>query len=652
MRLFQRAVATALALSFSLANGVTRFASAQDASPPATASPATDPLPEIPETIVPGRTGSFPAEPLTPDTILSATNTPAATRSIGSSYTVIDSEKIAASQQQNVAEVLRGTPGLDVVRQGGPGGVTTVFLRGANSQQTKVLIDGVPVNDPSNASRLFDFSNLSTDNIERIEVIRGPQSVLYGSDAIGGVVNIITKRGQGPFTAKVGAMGGTYGTHQETVSASGGDERTYYALGGSFLKTDGISSASRRNGNREPDGYSNGSVSGRFGWNPDETWNVDYMFRYTDARAELDDFSFGLGVPVDNLIRRNISKIFTNRVQLTNLAVDGLIEQKVGFSLTDYNRLDTDSGPFSPPLFVGQTRKVDYQASLQLTDSNTFTAGTSYQHEDGSSTFNPLASLTDIAFYLQDQFQLLENWSTTVGVRWDDYNRAGPAQTYRVASVYRFDESATSLHGSLGTGFRAPALAESLFAFGNPNLRPESSKGWDAGVRQELVDGTIVVDATVFDNFLNNLIVFDFNTFNLENVGRARTTGAELSGMCYVTERVTLTGGYTFTNARNLDTGVMLLRRPREKSTIGLEYLFPNESTRVGINALLVGQRLDTGNNILARYTLVNLTARQQLGRHSEFFLRVDNLFNESYEEVRGYGVPGVATYAGFNLTY
>jgi len=316
--------------------------------------PEEEPVPELPPTIVPGRIGNFPAEPLEGDTVLSPNRNPTPASQSGSSITVISQDQIRRGGQVNVAEVLRGQLGVDVVRQGGPGGVTSVFLRGGNSAHTKVLLDGISLNDPSNASRAFDFSNLTVDNIERIEVLRGPQSMVYGSDAIGGVVNIVTKRGEGPLSIRASAMGGSFNTGQTSLNASGGNERAYYSVTGAFLSTGGISAASARNGNTEHDSYNNGTVSGRLGYNLGDTWNVDYVFRYIDAAAEIDDVPFPGPLPVDNLIRKNLTKNFSNRVQLTNWMADGLVQQKVGFSLNDVGRHDTDPGFFSPARFHGE----------------------------------------------------------------------------------------------------------------------------------------------------------------------------------------------------------------------------------------------------------------------------------------------------------
>ena len=509
---------------------------------------------ELPETVVPGRP-SFPANPLDTDTLLTPNRLETAANQVGSSYTVIGESEIQQSRQSSVAEVLRGKLGLDVVRSGGAGGATSVFLRGANSQHTKVLLDGMPINDPSHPNRGFDFSSLTADNVQRIEVLRGPQSILYGSDAIGGVINIITKRGEGPATIRASGMGGSFGTARTSLSVSGGDQASYYSIAGAYSHTDGISAASVLTGNSEPDRHRNGNVSGRLGWNLSEEFNVDYVFRYIDRDVEIDSFDFTAGF-TDDLVRANLSQQFMNRVQLRSLSWDGLIENKVGFSLTDYQRQDTATMfAFEASEFHGQTRQLDWQSNLAFTENQLVTVGVDYLHETASSDLNAEQQQFNTGVYLQDQVVLSENWFAGLGVRWDSHSAAGNASTYRISTRYLALARATELHGSIGTGFRAPALAENFFTGGNPALLPESSKGWDAGIQQSFLEGVIVIDATYFHNDFRNLIDFDFTTFTLQNIGRARAAGVEVTGTCLLTQQSSLSANYTYTNSKDLQFG-------------------------------------------------------------------------------------------------
>jgi vitamin B12 transporter len=609
--------------------------------------------PVLPETVVEGNPNAFPAHPLDPAAILSAGRMATYGGRVGSSYEVITAEEIARSQKTTVLEVLRGRAGISVASQGGRGGLTSVFMRGGNSAHTKVLLDGIPINDPSNASRLFDFSTMTVDNIERIEILRGPQGVLYGSDSIGGVINIVTRRGEGKPRLVVSGMGGSFGTGRSSMSLSGGDEKQYYSISGSYFSSENISHASSARGNSERDPYRNGTVAGRFGRHLGDDLHLDYVFRYTEADAEIDDFDFVSGLPVDNLGRANLSNQFFHRIQMQKLQMDGSIEHVVGFSLTNFDRRDTDSG-FAPSQYLGQTRVFDYQSNLLLTENNQFTVGASYQHEQASSDQDPLARQFSSAVYLQDQFTLGNRLHTTAGVRWDDYSTAGRASTYRVTSVLQVDDSGLAVHSSLGTGFRAPALAENLFTFGNPDLRPEYSRGWDVGIEKRLAEGRLIVDTTFFRNDFRDLIVFNPNSSlgpfgALENVGAARSAGVELSARWLWSEKTSARASYTFDDAIDHGSGTQLPRRPRDSFLITLDHQL-NEQTSAGLTLLHVGNRNDVAQQLESYYKL-DLYLSWTLNDEWRIFARIDNMLDQQYEEIFGYGTPGIGGFAGLSWT-
>ncbi|MDP7277218.1 MAG: TonB-dependent receptor, partial [Planctomycetaceae bacterium] len=395
----------------------------------------------------------FPRHPLSGRAVLSSTRTEILRERNGSSVTVISGKALRRSGKALLHEALRGVPGLDVVRAGGPGQQTSIFIRGTESRHTKVLLDGIPLNDPSSPSRAFDFSNLAVENIERVEILRGPQSTLYGSDAIGGVVNIVTRRGQGAPRYRFRTLGGRYGTFQQSASVSGSTDRTYYSLGGSYLESDGFTTAAPRFGNTENDGVRNGNLSGRFGWLLDKQNDIDVVFRYTDAESQIDGFLFPIGT-VDDLARKLKNETFAMRTQLRREMLDGAIEQKVGFSFSNFNRRDTSPGLFGTPAFDGQTIKFDWQANLLLYESerirNVLTTGVDHLDEEGASTGSPRESMYGTGVFVQEQVVLNGNWSSVVGARWDRYSRAGAAKTYRVTSRYSFEDNGTALHASLG----------------------------------------------------------------------------------------------------------------------------------------------------------------------------------------------------------
>ncbi len=619
--------------------------------PPPAPSVEDDQLPTLPDIVVPGRPGPFPLNPIPEDAVVTPSRGVTLRSQTGSSVTVVTSEQIQRSGQSSVLGVLRGVAGLDVVQQANPGSVTSIFMRGANSEHTKVLLDGIPLNNPADPTRRFDFGNLTVDNIERIEVVRGPQSLVYGSDAIGGVINIITKRGEGPLSSQVSAMGGSFGTHEERVSASGGDDTRYYSFGASYLQSDGFSALSRRFGGIEKDGYRNASFSGRYGWMPTETLNVDYVFRYTDADVEIDGFL------ADDLIRQTKTNQFFNRIQLQSLLWDGLVEQKVGFSYTDHAVVDTNPGFFGTPRFDGQNSQLDYQANLQLHETNTLTAGVDYLHEQGSPFDNARQSQHLKGVFVQDQFRIGQRSYTTIGTRWDDHSVAGTAQTYRFTQVFDIYETGANIHSSIGRGFRAPAISQRFGFVGNPNLRPEFSKGWDIGFGQTLFDSNVVLDATYFRNDFTDLIqfVFDPNAPNgigfLENVQLAEAMGVELTSSVQLTADTSLTLAYTYTDTEDLLNQRRLLRRPRNKVGLNIQHRCLDDRANINAYLLYVSNRQDFdefgGIIELADYITLNLSGTYRLTEAWELFGRVDNLTDSDYEEVYSFATPGISAYAG-----
>jgi len=608
-------------------------------------------VPELPETMVEAE--------LSGQEVSAPTRTARPLEQVASSTTIVTGEQLQDQNFTLVAEALRSVPGVDVVRAGPTGGQTSLFLRGANSQHTKVLIDGIPVNDPSNASRSFDFSALAVDEIERIEVVRGPQSTLYGTDAIGGVVSIVTKRGQGPLSVQAYGEGGSFGTHREGIRASGGTECYHYSIGGSFYQADGFSAAAERLGNVEDDGFRLGTVSSRFGWTPADSFDVDCVVRWTDSRAELDDASFSLGQPpTDDPRRLYLTNQLFSRIQTTWRMLDDAIEQKVSFNVSDYDRTDTDDE--FPTDFAGRTLMFDWQSNLHLTCNNLLVVGVDYLDESASSFapfgFPPFADASQdkTGIYVEDQFQLGERWFNTVGFRWDEWNTAGSADTYRLTSLYRIDETGTALHGTIGTGFRAPSLAENLFPFGNPNLLPERSKGWDVGATQQLVPDQLIVDVTYFRNDIQDLILFDLATFTLENIGQARTHGVEVTGRWHWSDDTLVTANYTRTDTLDLDTGSPLVRRPRDKGNVSIGHYFLDRRAYADLNAWIVGQRTDSrdGSVTLPGYAVINLAGYYNVTDRMQLFSRIDNLFNRQYEQITGYSTGGFLAVGGVRCTW
>lgn len=611
------------------------------------------------------------AEEKTPqmgEMVVTATRDEVPIEQVGSSITVITAKEIEQQQKRTVADALRMVPGLDLVRTGSFGGSTSVFMRGAKSEHTLVLIDGIEMNDPSSTGGGYNFSNLTTDNIERIEILRGPQSTLYGSHAIGGVINIITKRGDGKLKGFLSAEGGSYATARENAGINGGTGLLQYSLTVSRLDTGGISSAGERYGNTERDGYQNSTVAGRLGITPTSNSEIDLTLRYDRSRTSVDNGG-GVGKDDPNHIMKSDELFFRSQGWLSLL--DDLWEQKLGVSFTDISWRDDNDRDSSHPLdllrssFHGQSVKLDWQHTLKLHKTTTLVVGVETTEENGKSdyysesSFGPYTSTWDERFarttgvYLQDQLNLFDAWFSTFGVRVDDHSKFGTETTYRFTTAYLIKQTDTKFKGSYGTGFKAPSLYQLYSSYGSPDLKPDKSIGWDVGVEQGLPFMKTTLGATWFRNEYSQMIDFDMVTWKYTNVAKAHTQGLELTAALQPVDDLTLKAGYTYTETKDDLTGKQLIRRPKNKLTFDANYSFLKKAN-VNLGLVYVGTRYsDTANTTKMKdYLLVNLAASYNVTKNLQVFGRIDNLFDRQYEEVAGYGTPGIGTYGGVKVSF
>ncbi len=606
-----------------------------------------------------------------PNVVVTATRTETPENEIGSAMTVITAKDIADKNINNVADALRTVPGLDVVRSGGAGQQTSVFMRGANSNHTLVLVDGVEMNDPSSPTGAFDFAFLQTDNIERIEVVRGAASAAYGSDAIGGVINVITKKGTGKTKLTAVAEGGSYGTWKTGGNISGGTDRVNYSFDVSRLETSGFSAADKNLGNVLPNGYRNTNLSGRTGFKVNEALDLGVTLRYGEGKSFLDNGG-GKGADDPNSYGR-FNELFTRGFGHLKL-FEGFWEQTVGvaYSRTDRNNvnaIDPLNNFSSAATNLGEKVKLDYQNIFHVHKSNTVMLGIEEEADSlssfasayspdpiygySSSASIPIKTMNTLGYYLQDQIKLFDRSFTTLGVRYDDNNRFGGHETWRANELYTIKETGTRLKGSYGTGFKAPTLNQlydTIYNTGNINLKPETSRGWDVGVEQDVFKKFSTVGISYFENAFSNLIQADAATYVNQNVSKAKTNGIETFMEMRPLTDLTLRSTYTYQDAKDLDTGNQLLRRPRNKASFDTDYRFL-EKAHVHVNVLMVGQKADYASTV-AGYVMLNLSGSYDIHKYVQVFGRIDNVLNKQYEEVYGYGTSSVAGYGGVKLSY
>lgn len=604
------------------------------------------------------------------EVVVTATRTPTELDRIGgSSLTVITAEEIEAKGQLTVEEVLKGTPGLDVVANGGLGTSTSVFIRGADSKNTLILLDGVMFNDPSSPQRDANLANLTTDNIERIEIVRGPMSVLYGSNATAGVINIITRRGKGAPSFSLGGEAGSYGTWKTYAGASGALERFHYSLGLSRTESQGFSTANDDNQRiptgegktSEKDGWRNSTLSGNVGYLLTPDAELSAVFRYMDSRVDIDSSVNGylqddkIGAPRDKFID---SEELLARVNLRNRLLAGRLDSNLYYQRTDKERVIIDD--FGRTLYNGESAEVGWQGSLAPVHGHGLTLGLAYLDErmdtSGGFTLIDERSANVGSIWLQDQFSPGKAFTLVAGLRLDDHDRFGSKATYRISPSYEVVATGTTFKAAYGTGFRAPSLFE-LYApyYGNSALEAEESKGWDVGVEQELLGGGLTVGATYFQTKFDNLIQYDFTTWRYEQAsGETTVRGVESFLRWSPWAALDLTATHTYTDTEKA-SGERLSRRPLNKASLGAGYRF-SQRLRGNLQLLWVGERDESpfardkdGNRVytLDAYTVVNLAARYALSPNLDLYGRIDNLFDEKYEEAWSYATPGISGHVG-----
>ncbi|MBI3594198.1 MAG: TonB-dependent receptor [Nitrospirae bacterium] len=560
--------------------------------------------------------------------------------------TVITHSDIEKKGVPFVVDLLRLQPDLQVVQNGGPGTVATLLLRGGASSQVLVLVDGIKLNSPSVGTT--DLSSLLTSDVERIEIIKGPQSTLYGSEAMAGVVNIITKKGAGPLKGDLSLEGGSFSTYKAAGSVSGGTEKTNYRLTTTYFKTDGIPVA--KNGS-VANGDTNTSASARLGVNPSDSSSVELNFRYGKDKVNIDNYNSQFE-PVDTLN-------FVQNHETWLAAITGRVflwekyEQRLTLS-TLWDDLDaTDPvASYNSYRIKSKTELFDWQHTLHL-HPLTLTGGFVYRVEASVSDGSFDQSIYNKAAYLNGKLGLIDDTLIiNAGGRHDEHSIFGVADTYRIGALYDLKQIEMRFKANLGSGFRAPALSELYDPYiGNPDLKPEKSTGFDAGVEKDLFEKKLMIGASYFWQHYNDLIQYSSSAFLIENIGTAQTEGIEVNATVQPVNNLKLNGAYTYLVAVNKDTDAFLTLRPRNKVTSSIEYIMAN-FTAVGEYLYVSGRNDSSLNRDLSAYSLVNLRGSYLLAKNLSLFARIDNLFNKSYEEIAAFGTPGISVYGGVKASF
>jgi vitamin B12 transporter len=579
--------------------------------------------------------------------------------SVASSITLITAEDIAAKQEQTLPDVLADSPGLNVVQEGGPGGQTSVFMRGTNSNHVKVLVDGIDVSDPSSPTDAFDFGQFLAADIASVEILRGPQSGLYGSDAIGGVITVTTKSGEGPAQVTAGAEAGSFATFNQNAGVSGSSGPFHYAAdiehfhSGATPVTplDLLAPGEARN----DDAYDNLTASAKLGYDVTGDFDLGLVARYANTHLRFtgdDDVFYGYPDPIQS--QTNTIQYYTRVTGHLSL-FDGGFDQTLGLAYGNIN--STDVTPEAPDsYYFGDRVKVDWRGDIDLAVGETLILGAEYQQD---AITQPISASTTIASgYAELASNPFENFNDTLSVRYDANSRFGNATTWRVAPTYFIAATGTKLEGSVGTGFKAPTLSE-MFQnypaygfYGNPDLEPERSTGYDAGFEQFLLADRLQFGATYYYNRITNLIDANATFTSYANIGRAHTDGAESFISYRPISVLALRLDYTYTEAYGDILHQELLRRPKNKWNFDARWQASRklllDATLVSIGDFIDGNREFTIPRLVAPgYATVNVAANYALTRQLTLYGRITNLFDEHYQDPVGYLRPGLGAFVG-----
>lgn len=612
------------------------------------------------------------------DVVVSATKNQTSTLELANSVTIIDSADIANRNSANVFELLKNEYGVSFTRQGGPGTLSNINIRGGNSDHTLVLVDGIEVNLNSDPSNVYDFAFLSTDNIQSIEILRGPQSTLYGSNSLAGVVNVITRKGNGKPNFSLLTEAGSCKTYKTSLGMNGSIADFNYTVAIGRSESEGFSAASEKYGNAEKDGYKKDNISSRFGYDFGSAAELNVFMNYNNSKSDYDQAGGKFGDDPTYVFNQ---EEFSFRGEGKIKLFDGKWNQKIGAAIiNNIRKYRFDSTQFntasSRSSYDGRKFKFDWQNNFNLIENHLFTIGLEAEREETISEyyfFSPFYNVTSLfpikesrtfGIYLQDQFNFGQNLFCTVGMRLDKHAKFGSAFTYRIAPAYIIWQTGTKIKATFGSGFKAPSLFN-LYdpAFGNPDLNPEKSLGFDAGIEQFFGNELMSLGITYFQNNYKDLFGYD-NNFKTINVKKAKTNGVETYLTVKLVDELEIKMNYTFTIAKDeseslADKERKLIRRPEHK--VG-GYISYNISSRTNANfeIIYVGKRNDlifdnvtfsSSRTQLDPYVLLNFAAHYTLSNFLRLHLRLENILDSDYEEVFGYATPSFSIYGGVKFS-
>jgi vitamin B12 transporter len=563
----------------------------------------------------------------------------------GQAIDIVDRDRLDQLQSATISDALQTVPGVSIASRGGLGGQTSAFIRGGSSAQTLVLIDGVRINDVTSPNGAFDFGALMTGNIGRVEILRGPNSVIWGSQAIGGVVNVQSIAPVEGFEGRMGAEYGTYDTKRVNANIAGSSGLLEGSVGGSFVNSDGISALA---GGTERDGYDNLTGNARLKVHVSDSFNLDFRSYYNRATVAYDS-AFGVGA---NGLPVSRNRQFVGYVGAHIDLFDGRMQNRVAYTRTDIKRIGTDPVVFSFNNFNvrGAINRAELHTAFEVNDALTFIAGAEYERSFASTSFEgaaPDIARNDVGSgFGQIILRPLTGLTLTAGVRHDVYDDYGGQTTFGGNAAFTPNDGRTMFRATFGEGFRAPTLTEGQPPYGNLDLKPETARNFDLGVEHQFLGNKAQIFATYFNRRSNDLIAFSAISFQSENIDKVTATGLEAGLNLNPTNHLDMRASYTRVDAINRTAGANFgnrqALRPQHSMSVTADWQTPF-GLSVGSSLLWIGDSFDDAANTLRldSYALVGLRASLPLTDTLEVYGRIDNLLNAHYTVVAGYNSFG-----------
>lgn len=583
--------------------------------------------------------------------VSTATRTPAAPKTIGTSVDYLSAEDLARRQINSLAQALGGVAGAPRFSNGGPGAAAAIFMRGSNSNQTLFLVDGMRINDPNTDYQLF-LGGACVSACDNLEVAHGPQSTLYGGEAVGGVVSLRAQRGRGEPSEEVGFEAGSFGTVQGAVLAQGERGATAYNFSAQGGHTDN---------ERPNNAFDSANVTLRLDRPISERTDIGGTVRwfFGDYQNPGDRYTND----PDNSERE--SNLITTAFAETKVAEAWTARVVLGGQDRRFvSENPRPAGPAQVTLVKNRRGVLDWQNTFTGIERHRIVAGATAEanrtRNTGFGDINKKQTL--LAVFAQDEFALTDEINLTGGLRWDDYDTFGDATTGKIAAAWLVAEQRLKWRVSTSTAFRSPSFldlyGQSAFYVGNPNLRPEKARSWDGGFDYYLSEWSGKLSATWFETSYQDLITFDFSASpgTVINVERAKTRGLELSAQAVVAGGLDVRVAYTYLEADNQTQGTRLLRRPRHAANADM-WRELGGGFSLGVGVAFVSGREDVDAATFATidaedYTVARVYAAWEVNERLTVKARIENLFDEQYEEVNGFPAVGIGAYAGVSWRF